>query len=156
MVERAVDLLAASSVRAGLHREALEILARAAGDSPPKGIGAAYLTLAAGEAAGALEQARRTHEFLLGRRLPLLAADAAELVILCLLQLERWDKARDEATARAGAYIGSGDRQGADRDVAAALSMLDALAETLPSAELRDAFLSQPAAARVRAALEVT
>ena len=106
------------------------------------------------------------------RGVALSAADAGELAAQCLLRLGRWDEARAEAdrqiafcetsgyrnlhwrllAARAEAHAGLNDAAAADRDRAAAASLVDALAATAPSAELRDAFLSQPATQPLRAA----
>ena len=172
MLESAVDALAASSAQAGLHRESVELLGRTAPERAPRGVAAAHMTLAGGDPAAALEQARRVQDLLTEHGMPLPAADAGELAALCLVQLARWDEARDEASRqiafcvesgyrnlhwrllaiRADARAGLGDREGADQDLAAAAVLLDALAATMPNAELRDAFLSQPAAARARAA----
>jgi tetratricopeptide (TPR) repeat protein len=174
MLESAVDFLVTAAARAGLHREALDVLAAADVDHAPRGLAAAFLTLADGDPAGALAEAQRIQGVLMARCLPLLAADAGQLAVDCLLQLTRWDEARQEAdrqiafcetsgyrnlhwrllAARADAHAGLGDPAGADRDRAAAASLLDALAATMPNAELRDAFLSQPAAAQLHAAAE--
>ncbi|MGH6909423.1 MAG: ATP-binding protein, partial [Phenylobacterium sp.] len=174
MLETAVDALAAASGRAGLHREAAELLARVAPDRPPRGAGAAHLTLAGGDPAAALAEARRVQDFLTGRGMALTAADAGELAVQCLLRLKRWDEAREEAdrqvafcetsgyrnlhwrllAARAEAHDDLNDPASASRDRAAAAALVDALAATMPSAEFRDAFLSQPAAARLRVAAE--
>ena len=172
MLETAVNTLAIAAARAGLHREALEVLSQVAADKAPRGLAAAYLALAGADPAGALVEARRVQGLLTERGMPLLAADAGELVVLCLVDLKRCDEARDEAdrqiafcetsgyrslhwrllAARADAYAGLNDPMRASQDRAAAASLVGTLAATLPSAELRDAFLSQPAALHLRAA----
>jgi len=174
MLESAVGLLAIAGSRSGLHREVQDVLARVAADQPPRALAAAHLSLAEGDADGALEEARRVQGLLTKRGLVLLAADAGELVALCLARLQRWGAAHDEAdrqiafceasgyrnlhwrllSIRAEAYAGLNDPASADRDRVAAASMVDALAATMPNAELRDAFLSQPAAAGLRTVAE--
>ena len=172
LLERAVDTLAVASAQAGLHREASTLLARVAPDLAPRGLGAAYLALADGDVERALAEGRRMHDALTERGVALSAADAGELAAQCLLRLGRWDEARAEAdrqiafcetsgyralhwrllAARAEAHAGLNDAAAAGRDRAAAASLVDALAATAPNAELRDAFLSQPAAVQLLAA----
>jgi tetratricopeptide (TPR) repeat protein len=169
-----VDMLTISTARAGLHDEAQELLTRLVPERPPGRLSAGFLALARGDAAGALDVARRDQEFHLRNGMNLLAADAGELVALCLAQLARWDEARDEAARqiafceesgyrnlhwlllaiRADALSKLGDRQGAEQDFIESAGLLDALAQTMPTPDLRDAFLSQPIAARVRNAVQ--
>ena len=174
MIDGVVEQLVTASARAGLHLEALDLLARAAPEKPPRRLSSAHMALADGDPQAALELARKVESAAAGKNAMLISADAGELTTLSLVRLERWDEAVQEAdrqiafceksgyrnlhwrmlAARADAHTGSGNQALAQQDRAAAASLVSALAGTMPSAELHEAFLSQPAAGALRAALE--
>ena len=179
MIERVFDFLLTSSATLGLQSEARDLLARAAPGLSPRGLAAASLALADGDAEAALDHARRLQGWFDGRGMRLLSADTQDLAARCFLRLERWAEARDEAeqlisfcaesgyralhwkalVIRAEAFGALGEQDGARDDFAAAAEILLEMAASMPTAELKASFLSQPAAKRaldMRPASETT
>ncbi len=166
MVAGAVDALCVATARAGLHREAAALVAKAAPESKPGDLAEGQLALAGGDAESALALARTVQSSTGQRGLCLIEANASELAATCLLALGRWAEARDEADKaiafceqsgcrnlhwrllahRAVAHASLGAEAEARTDRAAAEALLKALAETVPSQDLKATFLSQPLA----------
>ncbi len=169
MVGSLVEFLAVACARAGRTAEAQDVIGKVAPESPPRGLAAAHIALATGDAAGALEKAQqlsRTHANN-GNRLS--AADAGEVVALSFLALQRFAEARDEAArqiafceergyrnllwrllaTRAEAHAGLGSIKDAMADFRAGAALVKALAATIPVAELSEAFVGQVMARQV-------
>ncbi|HXQ10815.1 MAG TPA: AAA family ATPase [Caulobacteraceae bacterium] len=166
MVGGLVDALVLAGVRTGLHGEAAALAEKAAPEAKPSRLAAGFLAHAEGDAEGALARARRQQKSLQEGGVRLLEADATELAVACLLALERWAEARDEASVaiafceetgyrnlhwrllahRAAAHAGLGADKEARADRAAAEALLEQLVETIPTDALKATFLAQPLA----------
>jgi len=167
MQQALIDMLSIAGARANRHAETAAMLERLAPEMKPQRLARAYVAYVDGDVDTALTRAEQLRDHFLKDNQALLAADAGELIITCLLGQSRFDAARDEASRhlefcdtsgyrslkwrllalRSQAYRGLGANTEAEQDRAAAKSLLDELANRIPDADLRRSFVTQPSAA---------
>jgi hypothetical protein len=163
MIESLVDTVAMACAREGHLSQVLTVLDVVAPDHRPRGSARIEVMLAQGDAAAALEQARRTQADLAHEGRWLLEAEAGEIALRCHAALEAWSDLHAEADRllgwceasggrllhwrilahRAQAREALGDLVRARADLEAARGLLHIVSETMPLPELKAAFLSQ-------------
>lgn len=169
MVEAIADILATTASKHGKPDDAIAILNRV---EPGVRLGTqamGELALARGDVEDALSRSQELGRLCDDKGMLLLAADAGELAVRCLLRLQRWQEARAQAdrqiefcreseyrillwrllASRAEAHSNLKEPERADEDNQAARGLLETLGSSLSSLELRHTFLTQPLAKEV-------
>jgi len=169
MQQLLMDTLSIAGVRANRHAETAALREVLAPELKPLRLARAYVAYVDGDVEAALARAEALRDYHFNDNQALLAADAGELIGLCLLEQSRFEAARDEASRhlafcetakyrsmqwrllalRSEAHRGLGASAEAEQDRVAAKSLLEELASRIPDAELRRAFVTQPQAASV-------
>jgi tetratricopeptide (TPR) repeat protein len=164
MIEMAADDFLAAAAKASRHKDALREIDAAIGVYKPGGLAQGEIALADGAPEDALDFARNYLELVDQRGWKFLAAEARVLIARCDALLERYDEAEREIEAvmqfcadsgarnlewqglaiRSAIRSGRGDATGAATDHSAAEALMEELAESIPSPELRQAYLHQP------------
>jgi tetratricopeptide (TPR) repeat protein len=164
MVESIVDIVATLASKSGSLNKGLSLLDALAPDINLGAQAAAEVVLARGNVDDALAQANQLRESCKASAMRLLEADAVDLAIRCLVRLERFEEARQEAdhviefcretgylhllwrllVSRMTASAKLGDSQSALHDRQSAKDMANEIARRIPKREHQQAFLAQP------------
>jgi len=166
MVEFVADDFLTTAAQFGRHRQALEDIEGAVRAYEPGELARGECALADSLPEAALESASSYCAYAERCGLAMVAAESRALIARCLLALERCQDAVDEVEAalafcresgarnlqwrllatRVAAHASLGDTAAADSERATALGLMNELATTIPTPELRQTFLSQPLA----------